>query len=223
MSKLHDWRIDPREYARHEARRGRRYAFRRIDPLRTALIVVDMIPFFLSESGYARGIVPNIQTLADNTRQAGGQVCWLVPAAWHVYPDLAKRFYGAEVVELFRKSGGEGRVTDRLWPDLAPYSEDAHIEKAGYSAFHPNSCNLGDTLRRRGIETVLIPGTLTNICCESSARDAFSSGFQVLTVAVANAARRDVDHNATLNTIYRSFGDVRPTADVLHLLAGQAE
>ncbi len=37
-------------------------------------------------------------------------------------------------------------------------------------------------------------------------------------VADANAARRDQDHNATLYTVYRSFGDVRPTADVIRLI-----
>jgi nicotinamidase-related amidase len=54
---------------------------------------------------------------------------------------------------------------------------------------------------------------VTNVCCESSARDASTLGYRVIMVADANAARRDQDHNATLHTIYRSFGDVRPTAE----------
>lgn len=59
---------------------------------------------------------------------------------------------------------------------------------------------------------------MTNVCCESSARDASTLGFRVIMVADGNAATRDQDHNATLHTIYRTFGDVRPTADVLELI-----
>ena len=70
----------------------------------------------------------------------------------------------------------------------------------------------------RGIDTVLITGTITNIYCKSSARDAHSLGFRVVMAADANAARRDQDHNAALHNIYRSFGDMRPTDEVLDLL-----
>ncbi len=73
-------------------------------------------------------------------------------------------------------------------------------------------------MKDRRIDTVLITGTVTNVCCESSARDASTLGFRVIMVADANAARGDQDHNATLYTIYRSFGDVRPTSEVLDLI-----
>lgn len=73
------------------------------------------------------------------------------------------------------------------------------------------------------MDTVLVTGTLTNICCESTARDASTLGLRVIMVADANAARRDQDHNATLYNVYRSFGDVRPTDEVLDLIgAGTA-
>lgn len=65
---------------------------------------------------------------------------------------------------------------------------------------------------------VLITDTVTNVCCESSARDASILGYRVIMIADANAARRDQDHNATLYTIYRTFGDVRSTAEVLHMV-----
>lgn len=62
---LHDWRIDPREYARHEARRGRRHAFETFVPQRTAIVVIDMVACFVEANEYARGIVPNITVLAE--------------------------------------------------------------------------------------------------------------------------------------------------------------
>ena len=73
-------------------------------------------------------------------------------------------------------------------------------------------------LADHGVDTVLITGTVTNVCCESSARDAATLGLRVILVADANAARRDQDHNATLHTIYRSFGDVRSTSDLLEMI-----
>lgn len=88
-----------------------------------------------------------------------------------------------------------------------------------YSAFFPGSSTLPDVLQRLGVDTVLIAGTVTNICCESSARDAHALGYRVVMIADANAARRDQDHNATLHNVYRSFGDVRSTAEVIGLLA----
>lgn len=75
-------------------------------------------------------------------------------------------------------------------------------------------------MEQRDVDTVLITGTVTNVCCESSARDASTLGFRVIMVADANAAGRDQDHNATLHTVYRTFGDVRPTLDVLDLFKG---
>ncbi len=60
---------------------------------------------------------------------------------------------------------------------------------------------------------------MTNVCCESTARDARALGYRVILAADANAARTDAEHNATLHTIYRSFGDVRATAEILELIA----
>ena len=216
--RMHAWQIEPREYAHQEERRGRRHAFEKLTPARTALVVIDMVPFFLSQSAYCRGIVPNIVSLADGLREAGGAVVWVVPGAEQRYPALATEFFGAEIAELYRSSGGAGPPAARLWPAFTPHADDLIVEKSGFSAFFPGNCALPALLGERGIDTVLITGTVTNICCESSARDAHSSGFRVIMVADANAARRDQDHNATLHNVYRSFGDVRPTSEVLELI-----
>ena len=57
-ARLHNWVIDPREYARQEARRGKRHAYQRLTPSRTALVVIDMVPFFLEEIRTAEGSCP---------------------------------------------------------------------------------------------------------------------------------------------------------------------
>ncbi|GLZ76743.1 hydrolase [Actinorhabdospora filicis] len=213
--------IEEREYLRHEERRGRRFAYERVDPARTALVVIDMVPFFLDVNRYAREIVPNIAALAGALRTAGGTVAWVVPAPGpESLRAVAEEFYGPEIAAVFRASGGEGPVRDRLWPEFEVDGErDLLVEKTAASAFFPGRSDLHEQLTARGVDTVLITGTVTNVCCESSARDASTLGHRVIMLADATAARRDADQNASLYTIYRSFGDVRTTAEVLGLIA----
>ncbi|MEU4294909.1 isochorismatase family cysteine hydrolase [Kribbella sp. NPDC026596] len=214
---LHNWHIEPREYARQESRRGRRHAYEHLDPSRTALVVVDMVPFFVGLGGYQQGIVPNISRLAAGLRSAGGTVAWVVPG--YTEPTAVDvEFLGAEVAKLFAESGGSGPVRERIWSEFEVDAADLLVEKTAASAFFPGYCDLHEQLSERDIDTVLITGTVANVCCESSARDASTLGYRVLMVADANAARRDEDLNATLYTVYRTFGDVRTTSEVLALL-----
>ncbi|MET7647924.1 isochorismatase family cysteine hydrolase [Streptomyces sp. NPDC005426] len=213
----HAWHIQDREYRRQEERRGRRFAYTSLDLARTALVVIDMVPFFVDANPYTRGIVPNIQFLTDRLRTAGGTVAWVLPARTDRTP-VGDEFHGPEVAEMYRNSGGTGPLSDRLWPGFTTRPDDLMLEKSAPSAFFPGRCPLPELLRERGIDTVLITGTVTNVCCESSARDACTLGYRVIMIADANSTRCDQDHNATLHTVYRSFGDVRPTADVLALI-----
>ena len=216
---MHEWAIEAREYARHETRRGRRHAYERLDPMHTALVVIDMVPFFLEANAYAHGIVGNIARLAGELRDAGGTVAWVVPKPGPPAP-TAVEFFGPEVAERYATSGGGGSPADRVWRDFEIAAADMVVEKTGVSAFFPGQCTLPDQLHERGVDTVLITGTDANVCCESSARDANALGYRVIFVADANAAMRDQDLNATLHTIYRSFGDVRTTDEVVGLLDG---
>jgi nicotinamidase-related amidase len=213
----HDWRIDEREYRRQEERRGRRFAYERLDPARTALVVVDMVRFFVDENPYCRGIVPVINTLARVVRGAGGVVTWVVPAVGEPSPSMTG-FYGDKVAALFAASGGPGSPVERIAPGLDREEGDPVFAKEGPSAFFPGRCELPAELARLGIDTVLITGTVTNVCCESTARDAANTGLRVVMVADGCAATNDRTHNATLHTIYRSFGDVRPADEVVGLL-----
>jgi ureidoacrylate peracid hydrolase len=219
--KVHAWRIEDREYARHEQRRGRRHAFENLEPRQTALVVIYMVPFFVSELEYCRGIVPNITLIAVSLRNAGGTVAWVLPGAGERCA-VTDEFHGPEIAEMFRRSGGEGPLADRLWHEFEVHQDDLLVEKTAASAFFPGRCPLPALLESLDINTVLITGTVTNVCCESSARDASTLGYRVIMVADANAARRDLDHNATLYTIYRTFGDVRSTADVIDLIESPA-
>jgi len=216
---LHAWEIPAREYARHEARRGRRFAYETLDPARTALIVIDMVHFFVENGPLVQGIVPNINRLAASLRAAGGTVAWIVPAVSDGPSAHDIAFYGEMVAAAYAQSGGEGTIDERLWSGLDVHADDLRAEKTASSAFFPGRSPLPDLLAARDIDTVLITGTVTNVCCESSARDASTLGYRVIMVADGNATVNDAMHNATLTTIYRSFGDVRTTDDLLALIA----
>ncbi|HEY3005060.1 MAG TPA: isochorismatase family cysteine hydrolase [Kribbellaceae bacterium] len=127
-------------------------------------------------------------------------------------------FLGPAIAAMFAATGGDGPPRERLWHEFAVHDDDLLVEKTAASAFFPGRSPLPDLLSERGIDSVLITGTVTNVCCESSARDASTVGYRVILVADGNAARRDQDHNAALYTVYRTFGDVRTTADVLALI-----
>lgn len=91
--------------------------------------------------------------------------------------------------------------------------------KARASAFFPGNCDLHDRLAARGIEHILVGGLATNICCESSARDACELGYRVTMVSDALVGNSFGLHEASLATFFRIFGDVRPSREVIDLLA----
>lgn len=218
---MHRWAIPEREYARQEARRGRRHAYESLDLSRTALLVVDLVPFFFEANATCSAITPNVRLLADALRDAGGAVAWIVPGdpgttTW------AREFLGEEVAEMFRGSGGSGPIASRLGPGLEARDGDLLVEKTATSALFPGSSTLHDRLQERGIENVVVTGTLTEVCVAGTARDAATLGYRTILVADATAGRDDDSHNATLTTIYRTFGDVRSTEDVLGLVAAGA-
>jgi ureidoacrylate peracid hydrolase len=105
-----------------------------------------------------------------------------------------------------------------LHAGLEALPEDIRVDKHRYSAFMPNSSDLDVELRKRDIDTLIITGTVTNVCCESTARDGNMLGYRILFVSDGTAAFTDEEHNATLLNMATVFAEVRPTSSVLHLL-----
>ena len=201
--------------AQVEAQRGRLNRYDRLIGEKTALVVIDlqnvfMLPGMPVEVPTAREIVPNVNTLAAAMRQAGGKVVWVKMClegqteAWSVFFEGDTR--RGTLSEL--TPGAHGF---ELYAGLDVKSDDAVIVKRRYSAFIQGSSDIDRHLREAGIDTIVIVGTLTNVCCESSARDAMMLNYRLLFVSDGNAALSDAEHNATLATILRVFGDVATT------------
>jgi nicotinamidase-related amidase len=207
----HEWEIPERDVRRHVERRGRRHAYEVLDPAATALVVVDLMTFFVETTTFARGVVDPVNRLAGALRAVGGTVAWVTPTigpptAW------ARAFYGDEVATAYAASG------TGLWPGLRAGDDDLRVEKTAASALFPGRSLLDHLLRERAVDTVLVAGTVTNVCVEATARDAATLGYRTVVVADACAGVDDESHNASLRTIYRSIGDVRTTAEVIALL-----
>ncbi|WP_248313518.1 isochorismatase family cysteine hydrolase [Bosea sp. F3-2] len=93
--------------------------------------------------------------------------------------------------------------------------EDLIVRKTRYSGMIQGAGDLHEALRRRRIEAVLVAGTMTNACCESTARDAMMLNYRTSMVHDANASLRDDEHAAALINFHLFFGDVVSTEDLL--------
>ena len=92
---------------------------------------------------------------------------------------------------------------------------DPIVYKNRFSPFVAGASKLEEVLRARGIDSLIVAGTATNMCCESAARDAMMLDYKVVMVSDANGARYPEDHMAGLTSFYQSFGDVRTTDEVI--------
>ena len=146
-------------------------------------------------------------------------VAWVVPG---YAPPTAKdrELFGDEVAERYARSGGDGPPRSRVDGSLVVAPDDLVVEKTARSAYSPGSSDLPALLTARDVDTLLVTGTVTNVCVEHTVRDASTAGLRVILVADACAAMRDQDHNATLHVVYRSYGDVRSTDEVVGLVSG---
>jgi ureidoacrylate peracid hydrolase len=166
--------------------------------------------------------VSNVNKLAAATRAAGGAVVWIQMThteqdkkSWSVfYEDVTKTaIRGDKLKGLVRGSHGQA-----LYETLDVKPADLKVEKNRFSAFIQGSSDLDKLLKERGIDTVLITGTVTNTCCESTARDAMMLNYKVFFVSDANACDTDDEHNATLGILMVMFADVRSTDEMVALL-----
>jgi ureidoacrylate peracid hydrolase len=214
------------------ARRGKEHVFDDLDPARTALIVVDLQNGFMlpgvafAEIAEAREIVPNVNRLAAALRAAGGTVVWIVTtftpeveSEWSTYYRLSTSANGAKRSAALTK-GSQGHA---IWSGLDVQPGDPIVEKKRFSAFIQGSSELDKVLRARGINNLLITGTVTGVCCESTARDAMMLNYKVTMVTDGNASYSDDEHNRALTAFYGTFGDIMPTDMLIGLIAKNAK
>lgn len=213
---MHRYVIPAAIKERRLRRRGKLTVHETIDAARAALVVVDMQNHFVAEGfpgeiAAARDIVPAINRVARAMRAAGGCVVWIQTTAagalecWANYHNV---MLTPERRRTRLASLDEAAEGFRLYPALEALPSDLRVKKIKYSAFIAGSSDIDAQLKGRGIDTLLIAGTATNVCCESTARDAMLLDYRVTMLSDANATWTDEEHAATLNNILLFFGDV---------------
>ena len=219
---MHDVTVRQEIVDRVLARRGRYHLYDSLDPGATAFVVIDMQNMFCepdapAEVPASRGICDNIDRLAEKVRALGGLVIWVTSASTFAngksdWESFIRNFVAEEVQERIieaMKPGGHG---EQIWRELEPDERDLFVRKNRYSALTPGASMLQTVLASHRIRNVLIGGTKTNICCESTARDAMQLDYRVVMVEDCNAALSDDEHRAALENVIQQFGDVM-TAD----------
>jgi nicotinamidase-related amidase len=194
-----------------------------------ALLIVDMQNDFVRvgapmEVPQARDTISQHQQLIQHFRRTRLPIVYTRFLAgpksrllWEFSPKLAppilachaghKRFYAdihktLECIEII--------------DELAPKQEDLVIDKLGYGAFH--GTKLDDALRQRGVESLIVTGTVTQICVEETAREAFHYGYKTTVVSDAVSSYLPDLHAATLKNFGLKFGWVSTTSEVLQAL-----
>lgn len=193
---------------------------------RGALVVVDMQNDFVRvgaplEVPDARATIPAHRDLLRAFRRAGLPIVYTKFVSrphdyllWEWSPQCRppvrccwkghRRAYG--------DIGGERECTDVI-DELAPAPDDILIEKHGYGAFHDTG--LEARLRALGVEALYVTGTVTQICVEETAREAFHRGFLTTVVEDAVSSFAPDLHAATLKNFAMKFGWVEPGAQVI--------
>jgi len=208
-------------------RQGKFLSHDTIDAGRTALVVVDMQNYFVAEGfaaevPQARGIVPNINRMAKALRAAGGNVVWVqttATGALEHWGNHHRHMLTPERVKKRLTQLDENHDGFKLFPKLEPLPADLRIKKIKYSAFISGSSDIDTQLKNRGIDTLLVTGTVTNVCCESTARDAMMLDYRVIMLSDGNASLTDEEHAASLNNFMIFFGDVMTTDEATLRLA----
>jgi ureidoacrylate peracid hydrolase len=228
---MHDFTMPQWAIDRVMQRRGKLHVHDDMDPRRTALVVVDLQNGFMVPT-YTRmpvktsiGTVPNVNRLAAALREAGGKVFWIKNTTneaslteWSNWFAMSRPELVQERIDCFRESA----PGHDLYPDLEVRPEDEIVLKYRFSAFVQGASDLPQRLRDGGFAYVLIVGTVTNVCCESSARDAMMLNFKTMMVSDGNSAHSDAEHTATLAAFYAIFGDVMDTDMVIACLCKNA-
>ncbi len=185
----------------------------RLDPRRCALVVVDMLRYFVHPEGRCflpsgEAIIPNVAALLQAWRRQGAMVAF--SRHGHRGPHdvgMLGRFFS----DYIRADEPDAHIV----PELAPSPGELVFRKTTYDAFLGTP--LEETLRRVGLTQVLLAGVLTHMCVETTARSAFCRGFEVYVPVDATASSDEAHHVSSLLNMADAVAVVMSVEEVLAL------
>ena len=194
-----------------------------LQPAKSAFVVIDMQNAFVAPGGVievpaSREIIPVINRMADECRHVGVPVIWIRshhPKGGSDWRHFFDHFVRPERREAAAAALSDDAPSSRFHPDMDIRDEDYIVFKNRYSCLVAGASSLERLLRSLGRDTLLLAGTKTNICVESTARDAMMLDFRVVVLSDATAALTDEEHQASLNVLIQEFADILVTAEVV--------
>ncbi len=208
----------------------------KIDPKKTALLVIDMTNEFIKEGAplevpQGRKMIPKLKKVIEVCRSRNIPVIYTV----HVHRKdgvdmgLMKELWEPIRMGLVHVPGSEGV---KIYEEISPKDGDIIIEKHRYSAFYGTDLDI--ILRNLNIDTLIITGVVTNFCCESTARDAMFRDYKVIFLSDCNAAFDMPDlgfgavsyeevQKVVCSTIAMGFGEVMSSEILLMRLSQEEE
>jgi ureidoacrylate peracid hydrolase len=210
--------------------RGNLRLYKDLQPSRTAFVIVDMQNAFVAEGSVievpaARDIIPAVNRMARGCRELAVPVIWIRShhpkngADWRHFFD---HFVRPERAESAAAALSDDAPGSRFHPDMDVHDDDFIVIKNRYSCLIPGSSSLERLLRSQGCDTLVLAGTKTNICVESTARDAMMLDFRVVVLSDATAALTAEEHQASLNVLIQEFADILTVDAVLDELRENA-
>ena len=187
-----------------------------------ALLVVDMQNGFCHENGSfakigmqsePKAIIPQIDELRSAFRAANMPIFFLRTGYNVDYSDRRGRDRGDEIEQLQGLIRGSWDAD--ILNELTPEPNEVVINKTRFSSFFRTK--LEETLKDRGVNHIIMTGVGTDVCVESTARDAYQMNFGVTTVSDATGTCNEADHLAALHAL-RIFGGMASTAEVIEAL-----
>jgi ureidoacrylate peracid hydrolase len=200
-----------------------------VDLTRTALIVLNMQNAWLADGAPFRvgtpelfdGLLTRINAFAQFVRNGRGQVIWIrttvgavgSPQYWGTYYDnFIEPVKRAQAVAALTP----GSPMHPLHADADVKAQDWVLDKYRFNAFAHSGDDLDGKLRSRGVDSVVVAGTATNICCESTIREAMTRDFRTFMPHDLVAAPTQDGHTAGLRNVMQAFADVRATRDLTY-------
>ena len=198
------------------------------DKSKAALLVIDMQNDFVNEGAImevpmAREYLPNMKRILQSCRSHNIPVIYTKHVLYdHMEISPLETAYNPKLKEVGMR---EGTLGVEIVDELTPLPNEFVISKHRYDGFHdtPMETIINNSRGLNGVDTVIIVGTVTNVCCESTARSAFNRDYKVVFVSDANGGLDEKSHQATLTIIEKVFGRVMSTHELINKIEGEHE
>lgn len=169
------------------------------------LLIIDMQEYFRA---LAQPVLPNVEQLIQCSRQTNIPVIYTRHAHQNPTEDggMLARWWGDLIID--------GTPEAEILAEIKPMPSEKIIHKKRYSAFFQT--DLYQHLQRNGIKQLIIIGVMTNLCCETTARDAFVHDYEVIFLKDGTATSDEKFHHASLLNLAYGFAHIATCIEIIN-------